>query len=198
MKPLILSVFLLAPAASAQLISVGIRGGVPFTNAFADITEIPPPDYLRQFTGSKDYMIGAMLELHLPLGFSVEGDALYHPLNLATEVNTGTAIYRNSDTFNSWEFPVLAKYRFLHTPLVKPFVEGGPSFRASSSAVNYLSNEGLTIGGGVEIKLGRLRLEPELRYLRWRADKPFYQDGVPVYINSSNLNQAEFLVGIAF
>jgi len=143
-------------------------------------------------------MIGAMLELHLPLGFSVEGDALYHPLNLATEVNTGTAIYRNSDTFNSWEFPVLAKYRFLHTPLVKPFVEGGPSFRASSSAVNYLSNEGLTIGGGVEIKLGRLRLEPELRYLRWRADKPFYQDGVPVYINSSNLNQAEFLVGIAF
>jgi len=42
MKPLILSVFLLAPAASAQLISVGIRGGVPFTNAFADITEIPP------------------------------------------------------------------------------------------------------------------------------------------------------------
>lgn len=199
MKPLLIFVLLLTPAASGQLISVGVRGGAPFTGAFTSVTDIPPPDYDKIYSGSKEYIAGAMVELHLPLGFSVEGDALYRPLNLSSDTNTGTAIYHHSTNYNSWEFPVLAKYRFLHTPLIKPFVEGGPSFRAAASAVNYLSNEGLTVGAGVEVKMGRLRLEPELRYVRWRADKTFYQDGIPVSGPSfSNLNQVELLVGIAF
>ncbi|MGA2134211.1 MAG: porin family protein [Bryobacteraceae bacterium] len=199
MRSLLLAALLLAPAASAQLVSVGVRGGVPFTGGFSSITDVPPPDFDRSYSGSKEYIVGAMVELHLPLGFSVEADALYHPLNLSSQVSTGTAVYTDSTTYNSFEFPVVAKYRFLHLPLVKPFVEAGPSFRAAATAVNYLSHEGLTLGGGVEIKLGRLRLEPELRYIRWRADTMVNQDNMPVSGPSiSNLNQAELLVGIAF
>lgn len=96
MKPLLIFVLLLTPAASGQLISVGVRGGAPFTGAFTSVTDIPPPDYDKIYSGSKEYIAGAMVELHLPLGFSVEGDALYRPLNLSSDTNTGTAIYHHS------------------------------------------------------------------------------------------------------
>jgi hypothetical protein len=52
--------------------------------------------------------------VHLPLSFSVEADALYRPLNLTA---TNTIIARPgfmtsvSGKLNSWEFPLLAKYR---------------------------------------------------------------------------------------
>jgi opacity protein-like surface antigen len=126
---------------------------------------------VRQFSASDEYLIGPMVELHLPLGFSVEADALYHPLDLTQEINNGTSTFRNSTLISSWEFPILAKYHFLPFPLLKPYVEAGPSFRATGGAVsNYLSKAGFTVGAGVEIKFRRLHLEPELRYIRWGAD----------------------------
>jgi hypothetical protein len=108
-----------------------------------------------------------MVELHLPLGFSVEADALDHPLDLTQEIKTATSTFRNSTIINSWDFPILAKYHFLPFPIVKPYLEAGPSFRATGAVSNYFSKAGFTIGAGVEIKILRLRVEPELRYIRW-------------------------------
>lgn len=201
------AVFLLCPAAFAQPVSIGIRGGVPFTGAFSDVTATSSGnEFVREFSGSDEHLIGAMVELHLPLGFSVEADALYHPLDLTQEINNGTATARNSTVINSWEFPILAKYHFLPLPLAKPYAEAGPSFRATGSAVSaYLSNAGFTIGAGVEIKLKRLRLEPELRYIRWGSDASLTYgqtpSGSPAPVTNlavSKLNQVQFLVGIAF
>jgi hypothetical protein len=85
-------------------------------------------------------------------------------------------------------------------PIVKPYLEAGPSFRATGSAVsNYFSKAAFTIGAGVEIKVLRLRVEPELRYMRWGADANLTYGSTPVSnLAASNVNQVEFLVGIAF
>ena len=201
------SIFLLSPAAFAQPVSIGIRGGVPFTGAFSDVTMTSSGnEFVREFSGSNEYLIGAMVELHLPLGFSLEADALYHPLDLTQEINNGTSTARNSTTINSWEFPIIAKYHFLPLPLLKPYAEAGPSFRASGSAVSaYLSKAGFTIGAGVETKLRRLRLEPELRYIRWGSDANLTYGQTPsgspapvTNLAASRLNQVQFLVGLAF
>jgi opacity protein-like surface antigen len=186
-----LKFFLLAAiasaACSAQAISVGIRGGVPLSNGFASFTE--PGTTIRIDSESKLYVIGPMLEVHLPLGFSVEGDALYHPLSQRTSTSTNAT----SENISSWEFPVLAKYHFSF-PVIKPLIEAGPEFR--HIRLGYFSNTGFTFGAGVEVKLGRLRIEPELRYTRWGGDAA---PGLGVLFNApSQLNQGVFLIGVTF
>jgi opacity protein-like surface antigen len=200
MKLFAISIFFLTQVAFAQPFSFGIRGGVPFTGAFSDLTTTSGIEFDRLYSGSNEYLIGPMVELHLPFGFSVEADALYHPLDLTQEINNGTSTFTSSTRINSWEFPILAKYHFLPFPIVKPYIEAGPSFRATGQAVsNYFSKVGLTIGAGVEIKLFKLRVEPELRYIRWGADANLTYGPAPVSnLAASNVNQVEFLVGIAF
>lgn len=189
-----------AIVAAAQPISIGIRGGVPLTDAYSAFTATSGSSFVKTFSDSKEYEIGAMAELHLPLGFAVEADALYHPLNLTQQIfnapgtlNPGT--FQSSTTVNSWEFPILGKFHFLPLPLVKPYVEAGPSFRALGNEAKYFSNSGFTLGGGVEIKISRLRIEPEIRYTRWGSDSA---SSIANGFTPSNVNQAAFLVGIAF
>src|SRR5579863_4983903 len=76
---------LLVTSAFGQSLSVGIRGGVPFTGALTDLTTNGVDVISRSFSDSNQYIIGPMVELHLPFGLSVEADALYRPLNLSTE-----------------------------------------------------------------------------------------------------------------
>jgi len=186
--------FLLSSAAYGQLFSIGIKGGVPFTGGFSDVTAMGVDTISRTFSNSNEYIIGTMGELHLPLGLSVEADALYRPLNLATSntVVPQTVPFQTSRNINSFEFPILAKYHFPF-PLVKPYVEAGPSFRAVS--ISYLSNSGFTMGGGVELKISKVRFGPEIRYTRWGSDGT---PSVAVLQAPSNVNQAEFLLGLSF
>lgn len=173
----------------AQPISFGIRGGVPANGAFIHSIGVD----VSTDAGSKNYLIGPEVEVHLPLGFSVEADGLYHPLSLTQNVFAGQG-FHNSYNYHSWEFPVLAKYRFLHTPIIKPLIEAGPTFRATSQSLNEFSKAGFVVGGGVEIKMGHLRIEPDVRYIRWGSDSLVNgQNFAP-----SNVNQAQFSVGITY
>ena len=145
---------------------------------------------------------GPTLEVHLPLSFSVEADALLRPLNLTSTVTVtttsgGASTSTRSTTFNSWEFPLLAKYR-LPGRLIRPFVEAGPSFRetnGSPSDTSRLSSAGFTAGVGVEGRFGPIRIVPGVRYTRWGADS---NANLAPFIPQSNINQAEFLVGLTF
>ncbi len=177
---------LLSSTVFAQSVSVGIKGGVPLTDAFSDAQYGSAG---RFFSDSKRYVIGAMVELRLPLGLGIEGDALYRPLGLSRSTFGSVS----SLDVSSWEFPVLGKYRFPF-PIVKPYIEAGPSFRHVGGSVSYLSKAGFALGGGVEVKLLKVRLSPELRYTRWGRDGVANVSPAAV----SNVNQAEFLVGISF
>ncbi len=189
---------LLVPAAYGQsLFSFGIKGGVPLTDAFSDHTFLGVDTFTHTFSDSKNYVIGPTAELRLPLGFSVEADALYRPLSLVNEntIVSGSTTVRSATDISAWEFPILGKYHFLHTPIVKPYVEAGPIFRALGSSGSYLSNKGFAMGGGVDVKLFVVRVEPEIRYSRWGGDA---SAGPGFFAAPSNQNQAEFLIGISF
>src|SRR5260370_25951159 len=119
MRSLILLIslsFLPSRAFSQRLLSFGVKGGVPLTDPSSGSV-------------SKNYVIGAMVELKLPLGLAIEADALYRPLNLTVGSYTfGSSVSLISGGVGSAEFPILPKYHFLHTPLVKPYSETGPIF----------------------------------------------------------------------
>lgn len=193
---LVSSVSVFASACYGQhLLSFGVKGGVPVTDAFSDHTSTSVDVITHSFSSSKNYAVGLMLELRLPLGFSVEADALYRPLNMTVDTLVlPTLTSHSSNDVSSAEFPILGKYHFLHVPVVSPYIEAGPSFRAVGAAGSYLSNRGFAIGGGVDIKLLLLRVSPEIRYSRWGNDAT-----VTGFLAApSNINQAEFLVGVSF
>ena len=204
-----------APSCSfGQHLSFGVIGGASLTNDFQNeviglfsspqggLISVPT----RLYSTSKDYIVGPMVELGLPLHLSVEIDGLYRPLNFtaaAVEAN-GSLNSVSPATVVTWEFPILAKYRFsLH--VVKPFVEVGPSFRTSGNLNGASpSNHGFTLGVGVESHLRKLRIAPTVRYTRWAADEircfaaPRSRCSLDIQQPLTIRNQAEFLVGLSF
>ncbi|MBZ5611613.1 MAG: PorT family protein [Acidobacteriia bacterium] len=187
--------FVSAPAFSQRLFSIGIKGGVPLSDAFSNHTTPGIDTFVHSFTDSKNYVIGPFAELRLPFGFAVEADALYRPLDLTTDFTlVPQPPARSAFNISSWEFPILGKYHIFHAPVINPYVEAGPIFRATGSKASYLSNAGFAIGGGVDVKILRVRFTPELRYSRWGQDATVL--GFVTY--PSNLNQTEFLLGLSF
>src|ERR1700676_885462 len=151
--------------AAEHIFSFGIKGGVPLTDAFSDHTTSGVDVITHTFSNSKNYVIGPTAELSLPFGFSVEADALYRSLNLTTNTTVAPqALVHLSTDISSWEFPILGKYHFLHTPIVKPYVEAGPLFRHVGSQGPYLSISGFALGGGIDLKLLLVKITPELRF----------------------------------
>jgi hypothetical protein len=193
----IVILLLAASAAYAQHLSVGIDAGVPFTGGLSDFTS--PDGAYRTFSNSKEYIFGPMVEVRLPLSLAIEVDALYRPINATTDILAAavrlTGPAETSNNVSTWEFPVLGKYRFAF-PIVKPFIEAGPSFRATGSGLGWFSNHGFTMGGGIELKVLRLRIAPAIRYTHWGSDTP-----PPInasFFAPSSQNQGEFLVGLSF
>lgn len=116
------------------------------------------------------------MEFQLPRNWSIEVDGLYHPLryDIATISPTGTlALGSPQPAATTFEFPILAKYRF-HWGDLRPFVEAGPSLRTAGglSGPNP-SRFGVAAGAGAELRLGKFRIAPEVRYIRWAEGNSF-------------------------
>jgi hypothetical protein len=193
-----ISLFLLSGAAFAQLpFSVGVKAGVPITDGFSK-TEIAPDMF--SYSDSTNYIIGPTVELRLPFHLSVEADALYRRLNVTTSTNPSgsTVTAKTSSDYSSWEFPILAKYHF-QFPVVTPYLELGPSFRTTASRIDNLSNNGVTVGAGADVKALFLRISPEFRYTHWSSDsEPASSFLLAPTTVSSKQDQVEFLVGFSF
>lgn len=210
---------LIAIAALAQPVSFGVRAGVPLTDLLNASSALPqagsPPSKLFTSTTNR-YLIGPTIELRLPLGLSVEFDALYRHYNFSspgfvtappvTYIMQGGEQTQGGD----WEFPLMAKYHF-PARLVRPYAGAGASWDrlgASSSIVcaincgmsatppelQHNTVTGFVAGVGIDIHVLFLHLSPEIRYTRWAARHFASTAGVL----SSDLNQAEFLLGITF
>jgi hypothetical protein len=185
-----------ASTALAQDFSVGVVAGAGLTDGFQDHIFQGVDTQTHFFSDSKDFIIGPMAEVGFPLGVSVELDALYRPLHLSdSAVGIPLGTFHSSTTVGTWQFPLLLKYRFpTFVPVVKPFVEVGPSFRAGSGADASPSSHGITLGGGVEVKVIKVKVAPQLRFTRWGSDGAAKIFATP----QTNVNQAEFLVGLSF
>lgn len=180
--------FVLAGAACAQPVIAGVKVGVPFTDAFTNNESVAELLGSALVGSGSNYTIGPFVEVRLPFSFSIEADALYRNLKFTTP---GVG----SSTTGQWDFPILAKYRFLKGP-VRPYVDGGLDFNHVSGIVNLITADhntsfGVALGAGVEIHALVMRISPEIR---WTGDALKNFSGVV----SSNQNQVALLVGIGF
>jgi hypothetical protein len=187
--------------AFSQPFGVGLKGGVPMTDFLSAAGQSNPP--LTFLASTNRYVIGPMAELRFPFGLGVEVNALYRHYGFSS---TGALI--SSTSTGAWEFPLVAKYRF-KGPVIHPYVEAGVAWDKLSglsqsiasatgisnpSQLNTNVTHGFVFGGGIEAKVLLIRIAPEIRFTRW--DDHHFLD--PSGLLKSNLNQAEFLVGITF
>jgi hypothetical protein len=182
---------------SAQVVSLGVEGGVPLTD------RVFPPDE------SRPYIIGPSVEFRLPARFALEAEALYQRVGTSAVfgIISGTqsdfVSYRTRG--NLWEFPLLGKYYFQpRSQRWQPYVETGWAFRTAWTHTSGTStqtgmppssfkddsrspfNVGASFGAGVRIHVSRLALSPEVRYTRWGEE------------NLLRKNEAGILLGIHF
>jgi hypothetical protein len=219
----LLVVFLTCYGCAAQSIAVGVIGGGRLTD---DVSLFPSPE--ANVAGaeaafkleSRFYDVGPIIEIGITHGFAVEFDALYHRQGFFSAFYHDTVYYTSRERDNSWELPLLLKYK-LQFPVLHPFAEAGVAPRTISGRVvstgqtdlfglgppspfgpsvplSYSPSVGFVAGGGLQFNLGRLRLAPQVRYTRW-ATAPvggLYFSLGSTY--SSNQNQIEVLVGISW
>jgi hypothetical protein len=218
-RALIAVLLIACSAASAESFgwanfSAGIKAGVPVSEPFYWEELMAGAQEIQLYSASKQYIVGPMVEVRLPFGLAVEADGLYRPVTVSQShqyvptfgYSTPTIfLSRDSTNVSTWEIPVLAKYRFKLLPFLRPYVEAGPDFRKTVGALySWEAGNGLTAGGGVEIKVLKVRIAPEVRYIRWGPDSQepplttilgttFLQLPLP-----SRRDQVEFLVGFSF
>jgi hypothetical protein len=187
----------------AQRLTLGVVAGTGLTDDFRrDSFTFPgAADQTSTFTTgpvSRGPIVGPKLELGLPLGFSVEADALHRPLRSTTTQTISppvvlpngavlSTIGPDQRTHASWEFPILVRHR---VPLARwrPFLEAGPSFRPAGTSTG-IAHTGITVGAGVSLPVHSVTIAPALRYTRWRE--------APAFLPVANVNQMELVVGIA-
>lgn len=216
MRGIILFLTAVLPACG-QLLSFGIKGGGAATGGL-------DPSAQDVWEG-KPYTIGATVEYHLPRRMAVEVDALYQRAGDRSMGCAFTPCSYSQLRAGIFEFPAQLKFRLLRRAPATPFVAGGLAYRrvrtATGTALSWrtgpivpnevvdytvhrssISNPaenhvGGVAAGGVEFRIGRLRLAPELRYTRWNA-RYWEFFGSRGFFTGSNLNQVEGLLGVTF
>jgi hypothetical protein len=155
MKFSAVSLLCITPAA-AQVISVGVKGGLPFTQGFLAYTNLTPPnlthfylapDYDSSIQRTVPYTIGPAVEIRLGRHIRLEADALYSRVDYDyTSIrffspSTGNFYDSEKHTTNQLDFPLLVKYQFLSRRQFQPFIGVG------GSALHTRDNVQQGIGG---------------------------------------------------
>jgi hypothetical protein len=199
---------LVSCALSAQRVSIGVKAGIPITDI---LNTADGPFSSSYVVNNHPYLVGGTIQLNLPARFSIEVDGLYRRLGYRHDFLPGAppspVPFASRTTANSWEFPVLGKLAILPGP-IRPFVDAGANFRRVTGAEQIgglgpgvpgeLAEDftaGFTFGGGIELKLGRVRITPELRYTHWGTES--FRDSVNSILHT-NLNQGDFVLGLTF
>jgi hypothetical protein len=168
--------------------SPGVLVGVGLGN---DLQTDPNPTPFSGGTHSESNstIAGLILEFNLYRNLFLEADGIYRPLHaVSLSTEAGSTRY----AVLTWQFPVMAKYKFRPSSAWRPFAELGPSFRLDGNFNGPVpSHYGLTAGGGIEARLGRIKISPAVRYTRWGRERTPNGGGI-------SLNEVETLVGFAF
>jgi hypothetical protein len=167
-------------------LSLGVMGGVSLLGEFYS-----PYGGVKERIG---YLAGASGQLELRPGLALEVDAVYKPFHSSFGAGQGFTVV-------TWDFPVLAKYHLAKLGRA-PFVEAGPSFRASGNLNGYNpSHFGVTAGAGAETRKSWALLSTVLRYTRWTKDgspnSSLSASGQSDYPRT-NANAVELIFGVAF
>ncbi len=194
------ALLLAAPCGAAQSVTFGAVAGFNLTQDVHQGTEtidMTGPTSVAYIvdSGGRNPILGLKVEYGLPHAWGLEVDALHREVRpTSSVVFTAPGIPPmvtgpRTQTVSTWEFPVLAKYRF-SVGKAALFLEAGPSFRNASNQT-YFTHTGVAAGAGLEFRAGGLRIAPTVRYTRWHRAA----DYAPGHVGKPVLDQVEFLVG---
>ena len=204
----LLILLFLSLSAFSQPLTIGVKGGLRVTS---DIEGIGASE-------SQPYLVGPMIEARWRR-FAFEFDALYSRVGYSSTFGSFYGTSTQRVRANSWEFPLLAKYRVaLHGLRLYPLVGYAPRhvsgtyidtgysvdfntglrspFRFSGST-GYDTGHALVAGGGLDFAAGHIHITPEVRYLRWK-DPLFTNYGSQGYYLSVPQNEVQILLGIGW
>jgi hypothetical protein len=216
---------LLAGGVYAQAPRPGLKIGVPATRYFDTGRSVSLHGSSDYSAATRRYTAGASAEWGLSRRLGLELDVLYHRMGYVGIVSTfdsarGVLTTSALDAKgHSWDFPLLAKYRFGR--VVRPFVAAGGVLRyvgpvrargevtvqdlitrttvrapldtRDPSDLRKRLYPGLALAAGVEFGAGGLRLLSDVRYTRWTANI-----GGPGGVLRFHPGQAEVLLGVSF
>jgi len=183
-------------AFAASPVIFGARGGASISDDANTVAGVAQGNGL-----GKTYVIGPTVGVRLPLGFSVEGDALYNRQSLNFGQLGGFSAAAHSD---SWEFPVMLKFTAGHG-MIAPVLGAGftarhinnfgsiPSYVLTGST--NANSLGFVAGGGFSFHVGPASITPEVRYTRWQSGT-LAQSIVDSFIPGRNAIQV--LLGLTF
>ena len=192
-------------------IEVGVRGGVPFNDAFQSQLS----SGTRTITSDRSrYTVGPTIRTTLTEHLAVQLDALYTHSRYDRVDTPGCVcnVLTSSVHYDRWDFPLLALLESSRPS--RAFIGGGialhrsnntfrttvfsPNGTVSPFSVRAHGGDGkalaIVISSGLRRKVGPVVLEPEIRYSRLRSDAPD-SSGSPFEVIRTP-NQFEFMLGI--
>jgi hypothetical protein len=187
----------------SQPVTVGVTGAVPVTET---LNNSGGPEEFSYRSGTVRYNIGPAVDFRIIGPFRAEIDALYQPFSLRTFCECNAIPTYGHTTGALWQFPALLKFR-LPSPVLKPFVDAGPSFQLASNIANSsytiiqptpvtthpspTAAAGFAIGGGFEFHARPLIFAPEIRCTHWFGVNLDQGPGT-----GTNANQIQILLSI--
>lgn len=206
LQVIVLSV-ILSTVGRAQLLTLGLQGGVPAQTS------------LERSNTKMPFVLGPTVTLKLFSNLSLESGVLFHCFGESRDTfgfqypEGGFTMGSNEWRAKAIELPFLLKYRFLSESRGwQPFLTAGPTVRRTSidftgfhtawsgNPLNPSEHQPIetnnstkwnvdpAVGAGVSFRSGRLRIEPEVRYSYWGAGKH----------TVIRQNQVHFLFGLRF
>jgi hypothetical protein len=216
---------LTAGALLSQELRLGVQGGVPFGDFFLQggyRGHFGVADYTSKPVG---YTLGPTAELGSQY-LSVAASALYQRFHYSAagdSVTSNLTLFSAKTTGNAWSFPILLKWRpirrspgfVLGGPVIRHlanlqqvvdyemFVPGVPIFRRETTSnpqdLKKKWYPGWELGGGWNFQFSKVRISPEIRYIRWTAnvsdDRDLFSLRRPLQFPP---NRIELLVGITY
>lgn len=186
-------------------LSLGVIGGGQLRGLFQSV--FGDADSLEDT--STRVLIGPTVQFHWDR-YSLQLDALYRGYGLRSTGNLLGLGFTSRSTGRTWEFPLLLKRKFNSPDVpVRPFLGAGIAMRYlgqtsllsanDQSASEQTSTRQLTFGlplaAGMEFRLQRFRISPELRYTLWTADNA---TPIRTQLFDPNYNQFQLLFAFTF
>jgi hypothetical protein len=187
-RPLLVVYLLSATGICQSRIEVGLRGGIPFNEAFQSQINSP---YTILSSDRPRYSVGPMLRARVAEHLAVQLDVLYtHSRWDSKDAVPGYYgdVLTHSAHYNRWDFPVLATLATNGRRAV--FIGGGIALHRSggtlrvthfspTGAVDHYSGNtfgddgkavSIVVTSGLRWRIRAWSLEPEIRYSRFRSD----------------------------
>ena len=154
-------------------ISLGIVAGATMTPDFRSVTLSQTFAFTDSYSSRPGaFLLGPMVEVGIARKIYFEGEAIHQPMLSTSHFGFNGYLYpADTQSINSWTFPLLGKYKFsMHG--MKAFVEAGASFRVGATQLTGSSGDGVTAGVGIETHVRRLAIAPSVRYTHWGRNSP--------------------------